>query len=85
MQQCKKILFTKPGFFWQNIAFYLDGVSFVYKTQPLSDALTPTGRVWRRKSEGLQSTAKGSKNFAGGKRLHLLVANSHNNGVVLGL
>ena len=82
-QQCKKILSTKPGFFSRNIAFYLDGVSFVYKTQPLSDALAPRGREWRRKSEGLQLTTKGSKTLAGGKRLHLLVAISHNNGVVL--
>jgi hypothetical protein len=57
-QQCKKILSTKPGFFWRNIAFHLYGVSFVYITQPLSDALAPRGRVWRRKSEGLQLTAK---------------------------
>jgi hypothetical protein len=44
-QQCKKILSTKPGFFWPNIAFYSDGVSSVYKTQPISDALAPRGRV----------------------------------------
>ena len=79
-QQCQKILSTKPGFFSGNIAFYLDGVSLVYRTQPLSDALAPRGRVWRRKSEGLQLTAKGSKTRT---RLHLLVAISHNNGVVL--
>jgi nucleotidyltransferase/DNA polymerase involved in DNA repair len=30
-QQCKKILYTKPGFFWRNIAFYSDGVSSVYR------------------------------------------------------
>jgi hypothetical protein len=60
-QQCKKILSTMPGFFWSNIAFYLDEVSFDYKTQPLSDALAPRGRVWRRKSEGLQLTAKDLK------------------------
>jgi hypothetical protein len=42
-QQCKKILSTKPGFFSRNIAFYLDGLSFVYKTQPLSDALALEG------------------------------------------
>ena len=47
-QQCKKILSTKPGFFWQNIACYLDRVSSVYKTQPLSDALAPRGCVWRQ-------------------------------------
>jgi hypothetical protein len=45
-QQCKTILSTKPGFFWRNIAFYSDRVSSVYKTQPLSDALDPRGRVW---------------------------------------
>ena len=47
-QQCKKILSTMPGFFWRNISFYSDGVSSVYKTQPLSDALAPRGRVWRQ-------------------------------------
>ena len=47
-QQCKKILSTKPGFFSRNIAFYSDGVSSVYKTQPLSDTLAPIGRVWRQ-------------------------------------
>jgi hypothetical protein len=46
--QCKKFLSTKPGFFWRNIAFYSDGVSSVYKTQPFSDALAPRGRVWRQ-------------------------------------
>ena len=33
--------------------------------------------------EGLQVTAKGCKNLAGGKRLHLLVVISHNKGVLL--
>jgi hypothetical protein len=47
-QQCKKILSTKPGFFWRNIGFYSDGISSVYKAQPLSDALAPRGRVWRQ-------------------------------------
>ena len=58
-------------------------MSFVHKTQPLSDALAPKGRVWRKRTEGLQVTAKGCKNLAGGKRLHLLVAISHNKGVLL--
>ena len=58
-------------------------MSFVYKTQPLRDALAPKGRVWRKRTEGLQVTAKGSKNLAGGKRLHILVATSHNKGVLV--
>ena len=39
---------------WKDsIAFYLDGVLFVYKTNPMDQACTPKGRVWRKKSEGL--------------------------------
>ena len=55
---------------------------FVHKTQPLRDALAPKERVWRKRTEGLQLT-KGSKNLAGGKRLDLLAAISHNKGVLL--
>jgi hypothetical protein len=46
--------------FWKDeVAFYLDGVSFVFK------------HVRRRKmSEGLLVTGKGSKELAGGKRPH---------------
>ena len=29
-------------------AFYSDGISSVYTTQPLSDVLAPRGRVWRQ-------------------------------------
>ena len=82
-KECNKILSAKPNLFSRDIAFYLDGVSFVHKTQPLSDALAPKGRVWRKRTGGLQVTAKGCKNLAGGKRLHLLVAISHNKGVLL--
>ena len=39
---------------WKDsIAFYLDGILFVYKTNPMDQARTPKGRVWRKKSEGL--------------------------------
>ena len=70
-KECNKILSAKPNFFSRDIAFYLDRVSFVHKTQPLSDALAPKGRVWRKRTEGLQVTEKGCKNLAGGKRLHI--------------
>ena len=33
-KECNKILSAKPNFFSRNIAFHLDGVSFVHKTQP---------------------------------------------------
>ena len=63
-----------PGFWTDEVAFYLDGVSFVYKTNPMSTAMAPKARVWRQKSEGLHVTSKGSKDLAGGKRLHVMVA-----------
>lgn len=82
-RNCKKILSTKPDFFSENIAFYLDGVSFVYKTNPMGQAVAPKGRIWRKKSEGLRMTSKGSKDLAGGKRLHFLVAMAYKKGVVV--
>ena len=39
--------------------------------------------MWRKRSEGLAVTTKGSKDLAGGKRLHLLVAISYNKGVIV--
>ena len=74
---------SKPEDYWtSDVAFYLDGVSFVYKSNPMSDVLKPKNRVWRKRGEGLSLTTKGSKDLAGGKRLHLLVAIAHGKGVI---
>ena len=81
-RQTRRKLQERPEFWTQDVAFYLDRVSFIHKTNPLSTATQPKARVWRRKSEGLTLTAKGSKNLAGGKRLHLLVAISYKKGVI---
>lgn len=70
--------------FWtDDIAFYLDGVSFIYKRNPLKEAISPRGKLWRKKSEGLSETSKGSKDLAGGRRLHLMVAIAPQKGVIL--
>ena len=58
-------------------------MSFVHKSNPLNTARQPKARVWCEKSEGLALTAKGSKDLAGRRRLHLLVAISFNHGVIL--
>ena len=55
---------SNPSFWANEVAFYLDGVSFVFKSNPMSAAMAPKARVWRRKSEGLQITGKGSKDLA---------------------
>ena len=61
----------------------MDGVSFIFKRKPNYDASVPKGKIWRKRSEGLRLTSKGSKNLPEGKRLHFLVAISFNRGVVL--
>ena len=71
---------------WTNvIAFYLDGTGFVYKRNPLDQARAPKGRIWRKKGEGLEPgcTAKGSKAGTGGKVLKVMVAISHEKGVII--
>lgn len=49
----------------------------------MSAALSPKAKVWRKKGVGLTITAKGAKDLAGGKRLHVLVAIAYGKGVVL--
>ena len=61
----------------------MGGVSFIFKRKPNYDASVPKGKTWRKRSEGLRLTSKGSKNLPEGKRLHFLVAISFNRGVVL--
>ena len=40
---------TYPAdFFQREICFFLDGVSFYYKRNPLNDARAPQGKVWRK-------------------------------------
>ena len=70
--------------FWTNdIALYLDAVSFAHKYNPFKQASYPKGRVYRRPGEGLHYTATGSKTLAGGRRVHVIVAMSYNRGFVL--
>ena len=37
----------------RKVAFYLDGVSFAFKRNPLELARAPKARIWRKRSEGL--------------------------------
>ena len=81
----KKMLREHHFDVWTNeIAFYLDGVGFIYKRNPLDQSLAPRGRVWRTKSEGLISgcTSKGQACGSGGKYVKMVVAISHGKGVV---
>lgn len=82
----KKIREKYGNDLWTSrIAFCLDGVAFAYKTNPLDQARTPTGRIYRKTSEGLSQycTAKRSKVGSGGKVVKFLVAISYDGGVIL--
>jgi hypothetical protein len=57
----KKTLRDCPDFYKNQISFYLDGVSFIHKFNPMQDACQTKSRVWRKRGEGLQLTARGSK------------------------
>ena len=73
-REMKRGVSRNPDVFKHDIAFYLDGVSFVHRQNPLQAAATAKSRIKRKKNEGLQFTGKGSKDLAGGPRLHLIVA-----------
>lgn len=82
----RNVLNNYPADIWTSkIAFYLDGVSFVHKTNPMDQARAPRGRVWRKASEGLKQgcLAKGSKTGTGGKLVKMIVAISYNKGVII--
>ena len=46
-----------------KIAFYLDGVSFICKSNPMDQARAPHGKIWHKACEGLEQgcVAKGNK------------------------
>jgi hypothetical protein len=79
----RKCLKRYPNFYTDHIAFYLDGVSFIHKYNPMKDACQTTARVWRKRGEGFAFTARGSKDLAGGRRFHLIVAIAKGKGIIL--
>ena len=74
-----------PTFWKHGISFYLDGVSFTHKYNPLDQARAPKTMAWRRPNEGLKykCTAKGSHEGTGGKVAHFIAAIAYGKGFVL--
>ena len=69
-------------FFMNDICFYLDGVSFYHKYNPLDNARAPKGKIWRKRKEGLSVTAKGTHVGSGGRVVKMIVAISYGKGVI---
>ena len=66
-----------------NVLFYLDDVSFVYKNIPYKETASAHGKVYGRNNEGLMITGRGTKNLTDGNGIHFLVGISSGYGVVL--
>ena len=68
-----------------NVAFYLDCVSFWYKRNPADQASAPHSRIWHKKCEGLMCgcTTKGAKVRSGGKVVKVIVAISYGKGAIV--
>lgn len=76
----------RPENFWtKEIGMFVDGTSFVFKSNPHDQASAPRSMNWRKRSEGLDlyCTTKGRKSGNGGKTAAFMVGISHNAGVVL--
>ena len=71
--------------FWtERLSFYLDGVGFCHKTNPMSDAQRcKTAYGYKKKGESLKLTTKGKKEGVNGKMAHFFVAIDYNKGIVL--
>ena len=80
-QKCKKL----QNDFWTNgVAFYLDGVSFVHKTNPSRHARTTRTRTYMKKGESLSRhcTTKGKKEGVNGRVAKFMCAISHQRGFI---
>ena len=86
MQYAKEIQRSYPRDIWtEGIAFYLDGVNFVFKTRPKDQAYAPRKRVWRKRSEVLQHgcVAKGRTEGTGANVVRMMVAVAYEKGVII--
>ena len=50
-KKCQKITEAKI-FFYSNISFHMDGVSFVFKRKPMQDPTVPKGNISTKRSGG---------------------------------
>ena len=81
----RKIRKLLPHNFWESgISFYLDGTSFVHKTNPFDQARATKSMAWRKRGEGLSlnCTSKGKKAGVEGKTAHFLVSIAYGKGVI---
>lgn len=80
-KKCKSL----PQSFWkEGVSFYLDGVSFVHKTNPAKHARTSRTRTWMKKGDSLKRhcTAKGKKEGVNGRVAKFMCAIAYGHGFI---
>ena len=81
----RQVLQRSPAELWTpEVCFYLYGVNFWHNSNPVMQAKTPQGKIWRRRNEGLSFgyVAKGAHTGSGGRVIKLFVAISYSKGVI---
>ena len=84
-QFARRIRRLLPNDFWKSgISFYIDGTSFVHKTNPFDQARATKSMAWRKRGEGLalHCTSKGKKAGVEGRTAHFFVSIAYNKGVI---
>ena len=73
-----KFFQTRNSHFWEDEVASLFGTGCLLSTNSIPwVARQCKCKVWRKKGEGLMFTGRGSKELAGGRRVHLIVAVSY--------
>ena len=80
-RKCKKV---SDSLWKDGISFYLDGTSWVHKTNPNRHVRTARTRMWKKKGESLHKdcTAKGKKEGTGGSTAKFMVAIAYGKGII---
>ena len=75
----------KKNIWTEGISFYLDGVAYQHKYNPVDEARSVKIMTWRQRSEGLDPlcTTKGSHSGSGRRMTDFIVAISFNKKVIL--
>ena len=83
VKYAREVQRDRPADYWKNgICMFLDGVSFVHKTNPFYSGRNHLRVGYRKRNEGLKVTTKGAKEGVGGKTLTFYVGISWGHGVV---
>ena len=81
---CKKCLKLVRSELWlQKIRFYYDEGTFYRKSNPFSESIQLTAKIWRKRSDGLKLIQKGRKTGNNDGQVKLFVAIAYGKAVIM--